>query len=216
LRIKICGITNVEDCRQAAILGADALGLNFYPASPRHVDWNTADAILCELPPFVEPVGVFVNDPLAEVVQALQGVGRIHTIQWHGDNPPPSDAAPYRLIVAFPVHESESLVRISRYMESCRSLNRLPAAILLDAHAPGQYGGTGRALPWKLLAEFRPGLPIILAGGLTPENVADAIRTVRPYAVDVASGVELSPGRKDAEKIRRFIANAREAAAKWS
>ena len=103
---------------------------------------------------------------------------------------------------------------IARYLDRCRSLELLPAAVLVDAHVSGQYGGTGQTLPWDLLADFRPGVPLILAGGLTPENVAEAVRLVRPYAVDVASGVELSPGRKDAEKMRRFIGSAREAAAK--
>jgi phosphoribosylanthranilate isomerase len=97
-----------------------------------------------------------------------------------------------------------------------RALDRRPAAVLLDGHVPGQYGGTGRAAPWELLAEFRPGVPVILAGGLTPENVAEAVRVVRPYGVDVAGGVEAAPGRKDPEKIRRFLANAREAATRDS
>src|SRR5205814_10530314 len=102
-----------------------------------------------------------------------------------------------------------SLNDISRYLDVCRNTNRLPAAILLDAHVPGQYGGTGQKAPWHLLADFKPGVPVLLAGGLTPDNVAEAVRVVRPYAVDVASGVEARPGHKDEDKMRRFIANAR-------
>lgn len=103
---------------------------------------------------------------------------------------------------------------IQHYVETCCCLGRLPAALLLGGHAPGQHGGTGQTAPWHLLESFWPGIPIILAGGLTPDNVAEAVRLVRPYGVDTASGVESAPGRKDADKMRRFLANAREAAAR--
>ncbi len=210
-RIKICGITNEADARLAAELGADAIGLNFHPVSPRYVQPDAVEGILRALPPFVEPVGVFVNQPPLQVFETLNRIGGIRTIQWYGDKPELCDAYPFQLIPTFPVRDQDSLRTITGYLDLCRGLNRLPAAIAVDAHAPGQYGGTGRPIPWDLLAGFQPGVPLILAGGLTPENVAEAIRIVRPYAVDVASGVESAPGRKDAEKMRRFIENARRA-----
>jgi phosphoribosylanthranilate isomerase len=212
LRIKICGITNEDDGVQAASLGADAIGLNFYAGSPRCIDAATAGRIVKRLPPLVEAIAVFVNQPLRQSFDVLAPVQRIGTIQWHGDDPDVNDPAPYQLIAAFTVRDRNDLDRIKSYLDACRERHWKPAAVLLDAHVPGQYGGTGQTAPWPLLADFRPGVPVILAGGLTPENVPDAIRLVRPYAVDVASGVERSPGRKDYEKLRRFIGNAREAA----
>jgi phosphoribosylanthranilate isomerase len=211
LQIKICGIMNGSDGRMAAELGAHAVGINFYRQSPRWVDEATAAAIVRALPPFVAAVGVFVNEPLQSAFEAANRVGRIQAIQWHGEHREISAAFPFHVIAAFSVSNKGHLVEITRYLETCRSLNKLPAAVLLDARVEGQYGGTGQTAPWRLLADFDPGVPVILAGGLTPENVADAIRIVRPYGVDVASGVESQPGRKDAERVRRFIENAREA-----
>jgi phosphoribosylanthranilate isomerase len=214
LRVKICGVTTESDARQAALLGAYAVGLNFYPPSPRYVEPAVVPFILQELPPLVAAVGVFVESPMRQVVAQVQTMGRIHVIQWHGANRELSDCTPYHLIAAFPVRDAASLPAIQQYVDSCRALGRLPAALLLDGHVAGQHGGTGQTAPWHLLESFRPGVPIILAGGLTPDNVAEAVRIVRPYGVDVASGVEQSPGLKDTEKMRRFIANAREAAAR--
>jgi phosphoribosylanthranilate isomerase len=208
-RIKICGITNEADARLAVELGADAIGLNFHPESPRFVSPTAVEGILRALPPLVEPVGVFVNQPLREVFATLNIFGRIRTVQWYGDKPELCDAYPFQYIPTFPVRDRDSLRAITGYLDMARSLGRVPSAIAVDAHAPGQYGGTGRPLPWELLADFRPGVPLILAGGLTPENVAVAVRVVRPYAVDVASGVESEPGRKDGERMKRFIENAR-------
>jgi phosphoribosylanthranilate isomerase len=211
VRVKVCGVTSTADALQAAALGADAVGLNFYPQSPRYVLPEDAAAILRELPPFVEPVGLFVNQPLTEVFAAAAGFTGLRTVQWHGDEPEVSASPAFRFIPAFAVRDRESLARISRYLERCRELGRLPAAVLVDAHVAGLYGGTGQRAPWELLADFRPGVPLILAGGLTPDNVAEAVRVVQPYAVDVASGVESSPGRKDVEEMRRFIGNVRDA-----
>lgn len=214
LRIKICGVTNEADARQAALLGADAVGLNFAEQSPRRIDPFAVNFLLRELPPFVEAVGVFVNTPLRQVFERLNQVGGIRTFQWHGESRELGDPFPFRQIAAFPVRDPKSLVAIDRYLDLCRGVGHLPSALLVDAHVPGQYGGTGRTAPWGLLAQFQTDVPLILAGGLTPENVAEAVRLVRPYAVDVASGVESSPGRKDPEKMRRFIGNAREAFAR--
>jgi phosphoribosylanthranilate isomerase len=214
LRVKICGVTNEADALASAELGADAIGLNFYPRSPRYVTPDTAAGIVRALPPFVEPVALFVNEPLERAVAAARQVGPVRAVQWHGEQPEACGDPAVRFIPAFQVRGAEDLARVGRYLDLCRATDRLPAAVLLDGHATGQYGGTGQTAPWALLADFRPGVPVILAGGLTPENVAEAIRAVRPYGVDVASGVEASPGRKDVEQVRRFIDRAREAAAR--
>jgi phosphoribosylanthranilate isomerase len=212
MRIKICGVTTPEDACLAAELGADAVGLNFYARSPRCVTEEAAREILRAVPPFTEPVGLFVNVPLTQACQQLGRLGGVRLLQWHGDTYEIEDVRPFRLVPAFPVRDAAGLIAVDRYLAICRECNLLPAAILLDAHAPGQYGGTGRIAPWQLLADYRPGVPVILAGGLTPENVGEAVRSVRPFAVDVASGVEAVAGKKDPEKLRRFIDNARAAA----
>ncbi|GIW82227.1 MAG: N-(5'-phosphoribosyl)anthranilate isomerase [Gemmatales bacterium] len=213
LRIKICGITNRADAVEAAESGADAIGLNFYAPSPRSIQPKAAAEVLRSLPPFVEPVGVFVNEPLSEACRQARNIGMLRTIQWHGDHHQVYDTFPFRYIPAFGVQSKDDLVRIQAHVAACKELGHPPAAVLIDARVEGQYGGTGVQAPWALLADFDPGVPIVLAGGLTAENVAEAVQLVRPYAVDVASGVESSPGKKDAEKMRRFIANARSAAA---
>jgi phosphoribosylanthranilate isomerase len=166
------------------------------------------------MPPFVEAVGVFVDQPLHDVFEFLNKLGAVRTIQWYGDNRELGDTFPFKMIAAFPVRDQQSLLTITRYLEMCEGLNHIPSAILVDADVKGQHGGTGKTLPWNLLADFKPDVPLILAGGLRASNVAEAIRIVRPYAVDVASGVEKAPGQKDRDRMRRFIANAREAAAK--
>ena len=213
MRIKICGITSVEDGVAAAFAGADAIGLNFYSNSPRCIDFATAKQIVNALPPFVESVGLFVNETLADACRSLEGIGGVRTIQWHGDQLTPSDVWPYRVIPAFSIRDANSLQQINAFLDVCRDMHNLPAAILVDANVPGEYGGTGQKAPWNLLADFRPGVPVVLAGGLTQENVAEAVRLVRPYAVDVASGVEFAPGRKDRDKMRRFVAEALAASA---
>jgi phosphoribosylanthranilate isomerase len=205
-RIKICGITCVDDALLAARLGVDAIGLNFCRASKRCIDRALADEICAVLPPQVETVGLFVNEPLALAGGFLRQFCNVGTLQWHGDEPeiPPPDSW-YRYIPAFAVVDAGSLARVTAFLSRCRSAGRLPTAVLLDGHAAGQYGGTGQLAPWRLIADFDPGVPVILAGGLTADNVAEAIRLVRPYAVDVASGVESEPGRKDPDKLQRFV-----------
>jgi phosphoribosylanthranilate isomerase len=214
-RIKICGITNVHDAELAVQLGADALGFNvYYRASKRWVAPSVAMRIASgALPPFVEPVLLFVNEPLVHALELARSLSYWHplnTIQWHGDAPELPPPPPWRFIPAFPIVDAASLDKVSDYLARCRAASGLrPAAVLLDGHSPGLYGGTGQTAPWQLLADFDPGVPVILAGGLTPDNVAEAVRIVRPYAVDVASGVEAAPGVKDPEKLRRFIDNVR-------
>lgn len=212
MRIKICGITNAEDGRLASSLGADAVGLNFYPPSPRSVREEQAALIVQSLPPFVTPVALFVNESWESMARILDRLRFIKTVQWHGERHEPIPASwPYRVIAAFAVRSADSLLQVREYLGRCEKAGRLPDALLLDGHAPGVYGGTGQPAPWKLLADFQAQVPIILAGGLTPDNVAQAVSIVKPWAVDVASGVESSPGKKDADKMRRFITAAREA-----
>ena len=216
LRIKICGITNEADACEAAMLGADAIGLNFYEKSPRFVDFDKAQRILREIPPFVEPVGVCVVWRWREAAQVIETLP-LRTLQLHRGEGGIllHDLSPIRLIAAISVGEEAHLTEITRSLNHWQKEGgRLPSAILVDAHVPGQYGGTGKTAPWNLLADFRTGVPLILAGGLTPENVAEAIRIVRPYGVDVAGGVETRPGQKDADKMKRFIDTAREAFSK--
>ena len=210
LRIKICGVTTPADARLAAEAGADAVGLNFYPRSPRYVDPRRAPELLRVLPPLVQPVGVFVGQPLRQVCAVAYQLG-LRAVQWVGDRTEVADPAPFALIPAFRVGGPDDLTAITAYLEACRQGGFPVGAVLVDARVEGQYGGTGRVAPWELLAEFRPGVPLILAGGLTPENVAEAVRAVRPAAVDVASGVESAPGVKDPDKVRRFIEAARAA-----
>ena len=210
IHIKICGVTNPTDARFAAECGADALGLNFYPKSPRFLSGERAIAILRELPPFVAPVGVFVGT-LDEVVKSHSHQLGLRAVQTYGEVQPSVDFFPAAYIPAFRVKDAEDLDAIRQFLSVCKHCK--PAAVLIDSFVAGEMGGTGHTAPWHLLAGFNPGVPLILAGGLTPDNVADAIRQVRPWGVDVASGVESVPGVKDPGKVRAFIQNAQAAAA---
>jgi phosphoribosylanthranilate isomerase len=200
VRIKICGITTPADAELAASLGVDMIGLNFYPKSPRCIDEATARSIVHVLPATCEAVALFVDESPARALKRARDLG-ISIVQLHGEHREPLVDG-VKWIHAFPVRDRQSVDSIESHV---RAAAPLPFAILVDAHVPGMHGGTGQTAPWQLLADFKPGVPLILAGGLTPENVAEAIRIVRPYAVDVASGVESSPGRKDADKLRRFV-----------
>jgi len=210
VRIKICGVTKPEDARLAADAGADAVGLNFYPKSPRFVTPTQAAAIVRVLPAFTAPVGVFVEMPMRQICAIAFQLG-LRAVQTYDLAPPDDDPFPFAHIPAFRVEKASCLEEIRGSVGQARSLGRPPAAVLIDAFVEGQVGGTGRRAPWELLAGFDPGVPVILAGGLTPENVAEAIAAVRPWGVDVASGVESAPGRKDPEKVTRFVKIAREA-----
>ena len=213
VRVKICGITNEADSKRASELGADAIGINFYSGSPRCVSPEVANFILRELPPFVEAVGVFVDEPLKQVFYFLNQISRIRTVQMHGSQREICDAYPFHFVPAFAVKDADNIREIRRYLNACRGVGRMPSAILVDGHSPTQIGGTGRNPPWGLLRGIQWEVPLILAGGLTPANVEEAIRAVRPFAVDVASGVESEPGIKDVEKMRRFIEIVRNASA---
>jgi phosphoribosylanthranilate isomerase len=209
-RVKICGLTTPEDVRLAAELGADAVGFNFYPKSPRYVDPRAAAPLLRTIPSLLEAVGVFVDLKIRQVSALAYQLG-LGSIQCFADANDMEDWHPFRLLSVFRVKDENSIHQMEQFLVKCKTLGRLPNAILVDAHMDGQLGGTGQTAPWHLLRDFRPGVPLILAGGLTPDNVAEAIRTVRPYGVDVASGVESSPGRKDPDKMRRFLESVRSA-----
>lgn len=211
IHIKICGITTPDDMKMVTDLGADAVGVNFYPSSPRYLQPPQAMEVLRECPPFVTPVGVFVAQPLRQVYALAYQLG-LRVVQWIGENRELGDPFPFALVAAFRVRDKQSITEIKRYLDMCREFGRLPSAILVDAHVEGKMGGTGQTAPWDLLADEDFGVPLILAGGLTPGNVGEAIRRVRPATVDVASGVESEPGCKDPEKVRRFIAHARDVA----
>ena len=205
LRIKICGITREEDARAAIDAGADALGFVFVPGTPRFIEPGRAAAIVRGLPPFVSRVGLFVDADPGFIRTTLAEV-RLDTVQLHGDESPEVGRdlrGRARVIRAFRVQGPETLDRLPAHRESSD-------AWLLDAHVPGASGGTGTRFDWNLAVRARElGHPLILAGGLKPENIAEAVRMVRPFAVDVSSGVESAPGRKDPDRIRRLIDAAR-------
>lgn len=203
VKIKICGITTPEDALTAVEAGADALGFVFYKESPRHIFPEEAARIINKLPPFVQAVGLFVNEA-PEIVNQVSRNCRLGLVQLHGDETPDyCRKIEQRVMKAFRVRSLTCLDPITDYrMSGC----------LLDAYSPSFYGGTGKSFNWEIAREaMTRGHRIVLAGGLTPDNVAEAIRQVHPYAVDVSSGVESAPGRKDADKVRQFIRNAKEA-----
>jgi len=203
--VKICGITNGPDARAACEAGANLLGFNFYKKSPRHITSADASKIRAQLPQAVEAVGIFVNAPPAAVASLCSSL-RLDAAQLHGDETPPTVAEVARTIrvfKAFRVDPDFSLAALDEYPDAY--------ALLFDAAHVGQYGGTGRTTDWALAQRAALSRRIILAGGLKVENVAAAIRLVRPFAVDVASGVESKPGKKDHGRLREFIQEVRRA-----
>ncbi len=203
--VKICGITNAADARAACEAGANSLGFNFYPKSPRFIAKADAAKIRTQLPNEVEAVGVFVNLPAPEIAELHREL-RFNAVQLHGDESPEvvSDLArALKVIKAFRVDKNFPMEKFAAYLEA--------SAFLLDAAESGQFGGTGHTTDWEVARQAAVAHRIILAGGLTVENVADAIRVVRPYGVDVASGVENKPGRKDHGRLREFIQEVRRA-----
>ncbi|MEO8343463.1 MAG: phosphoribosylanthranilate isomerase [Gallionella sp.] len=196
-RIKICGITRVEDAMAAAHSGADAIGLVFYERSPRHVSIAQATQLADAVPPFVAIVGLFVNAEAVFVHEVLANVP-LDLLQFHGDESPEYCAQFHRpYIKAIRVKAGVDLLQCAARFHTAKGL-------LLDAHVEGIVGGTGATFDWALIPKHLP-LPVILSGGLNTKNVAAAIKQARPYAVDVSSGVEASKGIKDAAKIAAFI-----------
>ncbi len=211
-RIKICGITTVEDALLVARAGADAIGLNFYPQSPRYLPPDHVRPIVESLPPGVVKIGLFVNAGATEVCRTFDEFG-LDLVQLHGDEPP--EYLPHLgsrpVMRAFRLAQA-GLSPVFEYLQQCCRLGCPPHCVLIDSFRRGQYGGTGKTADWEAVANYhlKPAHPpLVLAGGLAPENVANAIRAVRPAAVDTASGVERSPGRKDPDLVARFVAAAR-------
>lgn len=198
VRIKICGITNLEDALLSAELGADALGFIFYPPSPRSITPDAARAVIAQLPPLVTTVGVFVDEDPASVTELAATVG-LDWLQLHGkETPEYCRRLDRRVIKVFRIRDETSLADLAAYRGAAQ-------AFLLDTYKKGQVGGTGEVFDWDLARRAKAYGPIILAGGLTAENVAQAIASAQPQAVDLASGVEAAPGRKDPDKLRAFF-----------
>jgi phosphoribosylanthranilate isomerase len=196
-RVKICGITRTEDAELAAELGAAAIGFIFWPASPRFIEPDAAREIAAALPPSVVTVGVFVDQPGPHVRDVAKSVG-LGAVQLHGH-----ESVDYAVALMEPVIKAIPV----RADFDPASLDEIPATItvLLDAHDPVKRGGTGRTIDWTLAAAAAARRRVMLSGGLSPENVRDAVRAVRPYAIDLSSGVELSPGVKDHAKLRALF-----------
>ncbi len=201
MNVKICGITNLPDAMVAVEAGADALGFIFYPKSPRYISFENAARIIRELPAKILKVGVFVDAPREDVLTAQQQC-QLSVLQFHGEESPEfCEGFTGQTWKAFRVNGPETLRRLAAYHTT---------AWLLDAWSPAMPGGTGERFDWDHAVEAqKAGRPIILAGGLTPDNVADAVQRVRPMGVDVSSGVETAPGKKDPLKVRAFLSAAK-------
>ena len=203
VRVKICGITSYEDAWAAVEAGADALGFIFVKGTPRYIEPGAAAAIIARMPPFVATVGVFV-DRTPEEIEQIVGVSGVGIAQLHGlESPDICGHLWVPFIKAIRIQGEADLQALPRYPQA--------KGFLLDTYVAGQSGGTGRTFPWEIAAKAAHQFRVILSGGLTPDNVALAVTQVRPYALDVCSGVEVSPGRKDHHKMREFIDQARKA-----
>jgi phosphoribosylanthranilate isomerase len=203
-RVKVCGVTRLEDARRAVELGAAALGFNFYPPSPRYLAPAHARDIICRLPPFIVSVGVFADELNDQHIATVAREAAVTAVQLHGVEIPAlkGPLGAFTIIRALQVRNGFKAADL--HLEEA-------TAFLLDAYDPSLHGGTGNTFDWSLAREAACRAPIILAGGLTPENVGRAIHEARPYAVDVATGVEVSPGVKDARKMGAFFAAVAEA-----
>ncbi|MDT7687732.1 MAG: phosphoribosylanthranilate isomerase [Acidobacteriota bacterium] len=202
-RVKVCGIMNLEDALAAVEAGADLLGFNFYTRSPRYVTPADARSIVERLPEGIEGVGVFVNETGPEEVERIARASGLGAVQLHGDETPEFCRALRGL-------ETIKALRVREGYTAKAAVLYSTDAVLLDAYAPGVWGGTGHTFDWTLARQTREVVPrLFLAGGLTPENVAEAVKVVRPFAVDVCSGVETSPGRKSFQLMRRFVEQAK-------
>lgn len=213
--IKICGIRDAATAQRLCDLGADAIGLNFYSKSSRVVTQDDAVRIASVTGDRIQRVGVFVNHPIAEVVDLARAC-TLHAVQLHGDELPADVTSIATQLPGVRIYRAwrmkgNSLADLSAHLDQCRLLGGGPAACLVDSYSPGTYGGTGHTAPWRdLVREYQSSWPpLVLAGGLHAGNIREAISIVRPWGVDVASGVESAPGVKDLELVRQFIANAR-------
>jgi phosphoribosylanthranilate isomerase len=201
MRIKICGITNLDDAMAAVDYGADALGFVFFKQSPRSITNEKAAAIIEKLPPCITTVGVFVNEN-SEQIEKTVAITGIDVVQLHGNESPGNIVSSRRIIKAIRVKSLESLDPLIHFKDWV-------SAFLLDTYTPDIFGGTGQIFNWDIAVEAKQFGRIILAGGLTPDNIADAVRWVRPYGVDISSGVESEKGKKDYTKLNLFIERAR-------
>jgi phosphoribosylanthranilate isomerase len=199
VKVKICGITNLEDALAAVDYGADALGFVFYKGSPRYISPSDAREIIMRLPPFITTVGVFVDEPTEEIERIMRHAS-LDIAQLHGHEPPEACILTRRVIKAIRVKELSDLEPLKRYRVS---------AFLLDTYTPESLGGTGQIFNWDIAVAAKQFGKVILAGGLNPENIEKAIRWVRPYAVDVSSGIEEDKGKKDLRRMRLFIERAK-------
>lgn len=201
VKVKICGITNIGDALVAVNYGADALGFVFYKGSPRYISPDGAKDIICQLPPFVVTVGVFVDEDIRVIEKTVKHVS-LSVVQLHGNEPPEMCHKVGRVIKAIRARELSDLGPLKEY--------RVPA-FLLDAYTPDLYGGTGLTFNWDVAVDAKQFGNIILAGGLNPDNIEKAVKWVRPYGVDVSSGVEEEKGKKDHRKLKLFIERAKKA-----
>ena len=203
MKVKVCGITRLEDALAVAGYGADAIGFVFYKKSPRYIEPELAAEIVKRLPPFITPVALFVNES-EETVRDILHLAGINVVQFHGDETPEYVSLfPQRVIKAIRVKDESTLAPLAGYDVS---------AFLLDAYSPDAYGGTGKKFDWNVIKEIGSVNRIILAGGLNADNVAYAVKLVRPYGIDASSGLESSLGIKDHKKVKDFISAARAAA----
>jgi phosphoribosylanthranilate isomerase len=202
VKVKICGITNLDDALAAVDFGADALGFVFFSKSPRFISYNKAEAIIKKLPSFITTVGVFVNENI-ENIERIVNLSGIDVVQLHGDEPPEMCNLSRRIIKAIRVKSLESLDPLINYKDKV-------SAFLLDTFTPDVLGGTGQIFNWDIALDAKIFGRIILAGGLTTDNIVEAIRRVRPYGVDVSSGIELEKGKKDHKKMKLFIHRAKQ------
>ncbi|NWF76977.1 MAG: phosphoribosylanthranilate isomerase [Nitrospirae bacterium] len=204
VRVKICGITNIADAFAAIEAGADALGFVFYKASPRSITPEKASEIIRKIPPLLSTVGVFVNENPVKIKKIIN-ITRIDVVQLHGEEPPDMcELISNKIIKAFRVKSLESLDPLIHYKNKV-------SAFLLDTYTPDIFGGTGQIFNWDIAIDAKQFGQIILAGGLTPDNITSAVKRVRPYAVDVSSGIESEKGKKDHKKMKLFIQKAKEA-----
>lgn len=202
-RIKVCGITSAEDAKEAIRIGVDAIGFIFVESSPRFISPEKAKEIVTQLPPFIHYVGVFVDKDPVEIQEIIEYCG-LSYVQLHGSEDAEycqklaQAATPCKLIKAFRVGSQAVAADFTPYEDSVKGF-------LLDTYMEGQEGGTGRPFDWSIIESLKLQLPVILAGGLKPENVAEAIRVVKPFAIDLNSGVEEEPGKKDLIKLRNVV-----------
>ncbi len=203
VKVKICGITNIDDAMAAVSFGADALGFVFFQGSPRYISPDAAAAIIRKLPSFVMTIGVFVDEKPDQIEMIIASTG-VDVIQLHGDEPPEMCAFSRRIIKAIRVKSLASLDPLVHYQDKV-------SAFLLDTFSPDSFGGTGQKFNWDIATYAKQFGRIILSGGLTPDNIIEAVKQVEPYGVDVSSGVELKKGKKDHLKMRLFIERAKTA-----